>query len=139
MSTQNDTYLTADGNLPDDLDWEIDGEVTEHEQTGQVRLQDLNWEFALHYGGPSIEEMLTWAGSVYHERLDGHMDIGYTFEFRVDEQDRIIAKGRIHPAECTKHSSNTMTDTTIVEADIVLTPKDPRTAAALREYIRDNL
>lgn len=138
MTTKNQSYLTPDGHLPDNLDWDIEVQVKEHDQTRQVLLHNLDWEFALHYGGPDITEMLTSPGSVYHERLDDHLEIGYTFHFKVDDQGRIIAEGTVHPARITPDANYTHFDTVIHKADLVIIPKDPRTTEALKEYILNN-
>ena len=130
MSQPTHPTRATTGLLPNDLDWEMEIEVVPKAQTGHVRIDGIDWEFALYHDGPDIQEMLTSPGSVYHERLDQHLEVGYAFQFEIDQQDRIIAR-------ITHDATYTMYDVIIAQADLIISPRDPRTAAAIRNRIRN--
>lgn len=130
------THLSPDGELPANLDWDAAYDVTELPPSNDnIHILDLDWDYALTYAGPDISEMLTQPGSVYHQRIDDYLEVGFTFAFEVDSQDRIVAHGTLHPASIGKDNNYTFFDTTIGKADVVVNFKIQRTAAAVREYI----
>ena len=110
--------------------WDIDIEVRELPQDGNVRIQGLDWEFALHRGGPDILPTLR-DNETHFERLDGHLAIGYSFDFRPGPDGQILARGRVHPALVTPGHSEAFTDKTLAEADLSIRARDPGTQSAI--------
>ena len=128
-------YLIEDGKFPADLDWNMEIEVNEQEQTKQVRYYNLDWELALFCEGPDMLEMLT-EDQTYYQMLDGETDVGYRFNFKIDLEDTITAHGTLYAARITQESCEVFEDIVLLEADLALRPRDPRTEGALREYIQ---
>ena len=128
-------YLTEDGKFPVDLNWNMEIEVNEQEQAKQVRYYNLDWELALFCEGPDMLEMLT-EDQTYYQMLDGETDVGYRFNFKIDREDTITAHGTLCAARITQESCEVFEDIVLLEADLALRPRDPRTEGALREYIQ---
>ena len=127
-------YLTEDGKFPADLDWNMEIKVNEQEQTKQVRYYNLDWELALFCEGPNMLEVLT-EDETYYQMLDGETDVGYRFEFKIDQENTVTAHGTLCAARITQGSFEVFEDIVLVEADLTLRPRDPRTEGALREYV----
>ena len=135
MKSSEYEYLTRDGKFPDDLDWDMEIETTEHEQTGRVTIKEVDWEFALFLGGPDILPMLV-EDDTYYQEIDGHLPVSYKFDFRLDPSGNITARGNMYPAQITPgHSAAFTSEKPLVSADMLLKPRNPRTYAAIREYI----
>ena len=127
-------YLTEDGKFPADLDWNMEIKINEQEQTKQVRYYNLDWELALFCGGPNILEVLT-EDQTYYQMLDGGTDVGYRFDFEIDQENTVTAHGTLCAARITHLECEVFGDLVLVEADLELRPRDPRTEGALREYV----
>jgi hypothetical protein len=135
MKSSEYEYLTRDGKFPDDLDWDMEIETTEHEQTGRVTIKEVDWEFALFLGGPDILPMLV-EDDTYYQEIDGHLPVGYKFDFRLDPSGNITARGNMYPAQITPgHSAAFTSEKPLVSADMLLKPRAPRTRGAIREYM----
>ena len=134
-------YLTEDEELPDGLDWEAQVEVILHEDEdpqAQVKLQNLSWESAL---GQDFQDLVEGLSCVYHELLDGYLNVGYIFsECRINEEDRIEIKGQLHPVN-REHQGNYYTNESqvIASATLRVRMKDQRTHGAIREYLERNV
>ena len=127
-------YLTEDGKFPADLDWNMEIKVNEQEQTKQVRYYNLDWELALFCEGPDMLEVLT-EDQTYYQMLDGVTDVGYRFDFKIDQENSVTAHGTLCAARITHMECEVFEDIVLVEADLTLRPRDPRTEGALREYV----
>ena len=136
MKSAEYQYLTQDGKFPADLDWEIEIETTEHKQTGRVTIKDVDWEFVLFLGGPDILPMLVGKRDLLPENRRppaGGLQVP-TSGWTPDRN--ITARGNMYPAQITPGHSVVFTgEKPLVSADLVIKPKDPRTYAAVREYI----
>ena len=128
-------YLTEDGKFPADLDWNMEIDVNEQEQTKQVRYHNLDWEFALFCEGPNMLEMLT-ENQTYYQMLDGETDVGYRFDFKIGQDDTLTAHGTLCAARITHLECQVFEEIVLVEADLALRPTDPKTEGALREYVQ---
>ena len=130
-------YLTEDGkSLKDgkflaELDWNMEIEVKEQEQTKQVRSQDLDWERALFCQWPKmLEEELT-----YYTMLNGGTDVGYRFDFKIGQENTVIVHGTLYAARITQKVYEVFEKIVLAEADLTLRPTDPKTEGVLREYV----
>ncbi len=56
--------------------------------------------------------------------------------YRIDERGGVIVAAAIHPASFNGLDWEVDTDTTFAEASITVRANDPRTAAAMRQYVR---
>ena len=128
-------YLTEDGKFPADLDWNMEIDVNEQEQTKQVRYHNLDWEFALFCEGPNMLEMLT-ENQTYYQMLDGETDVGYKFDFKIGQENTVTAHGTLCAARITHLECEVFEEIVLVEADLALRPRDPKTEGALREYVQ---
>ena len=74
---------------------------------------------------------------VYHDRIDGLFLVGYAFsDCMVDDQDRVITKGFLHPAtETIKGDYHTDESQVIASAVLRIKMKDQRTLGTIREYL----
>ena len=131
------TTLTQDGQLPDDLDWELDITVNEHQPENDLFLKGVAWKQALYYDELNITGMLCKPG-IYHQRLSEHFLTGIKYYFQVTDDHRIIAHGTLHPAEDHRGSYYTDESSIIMTATVEINPQSDRTAQALREYIQKN-
>ena len=131
------TTLTQDGQLPDDLDWELDITVNEHSPENYLVLKGLAWKQALYYDGHDITEMLC-DGGIYHQRFSELYLVGIKYDFEVTDDNRILAHGTLHPAD--EHRGRYFTDesSVIMNATVEINPRSDRTAQAIREYIQEN-
>ena len=126
---------TAD--LPISLDYsahyEIEIPPNEPYDTGFVH----HWEDALLYDTGDVREFLV-KGGLYHQRITDTFLVGYNFQFEIDEKDRIVANGVVHPA--TQHREDYHTDESVImsKAIIVIKPIEPDATQELRRYIRVN-
>ena len=135
MKSAEYQHLTQDGKFPDGLDWDMEIETTEREQTGRVIIKDVDWEFILFLGGPDILPMLV-RDETYYQKIDGHLQVGYKFRFGLDQDGNITARGNMYPAQITPgHSAAFTNEKPLVSADLALKPRNRRTQAAIREYI----
>ena len=64
---------------------------------------------------------------------------GVVFEYRIDSRGLVVATGRIHPANSEFFDWSVNDDVTYATAHVVLGSQDERTAAALRQHIRQHL
>ena len=131
-------YLTEDGKFLKDgtflaaLDWNMEIEVNEQEQTKQVRYHNLDWEFALSCGWPKmLEEEQT-----HYQMLDGETDVGYRFDFKIGQENTVTAHGTLCAARITQKVYEVFKEIVLVEADLTLRPTDPKTEEVLREYVK---
>ena len=131
------TALTQDGQLPDDLDWEIDLTVNEHYPENDLVLKGLAWEEALYYDEPNISGTLC-TGGIYHQRFSEHFLVGIRYDFEVTDDHRILAHGTLHPAkEGRRGDYFTDESSVIMTATVEINPRSDRTAQAIREYIQN--
>ena len=135
-------YLTPGGDIPQHMDWDADVEVVpDGDNTNpdaDVKIRNLGWEQALYYDGPHFRELVEQGGNyVYHDRIDGLFLVGYAFsDCMVDDQDRVIVKGFLHPAtETIKGDYHTDESQVIASAVLRIKMKDQRTLGAIREYL----
>ena len=125
--------------LPDDLELDFDLIVTEHRNpASDVAITGVNWESALYYDHQTIADMLDERG-FYHMRLAGSFLVAARFEFSIDEQNRILGHGTLHPAEEHRGDYHTHEHETLMRATIEISPKSDATATAMRRYIREIL
>ena len=125
-------YLTEDGKFPADLDWNMQLEINEQEQTKQVRYHNLDWEFALFCEWPKmLKEEQT-----YYQMLDGETDVGYRFDFKIGQENTVTAHGTLCAARITHLECEVFEEIVLAEADLALRPTDPKTEGALREYVQ---
>ena len=116
------------------LDWEADITVDEKwPENSDLRFYGIAWTEALYYDGPDFTESLESA--IYHQRFGGHFLVGIQFQFHVGDDGAITATGTMHPAENHRGNYFTITDETIMTADISIIMKSPETAQHLRELI----
>ena len=128
-------HLTKEGKFPADLDWNMEIEVSEKEQTKQVRFHNLDWKPALFCRGADMLEILT-EDQTYYDQLDGEFDVGYSFDFKIGQDDSVTVHGTLCAARITQGSMEVFDDIVLVEAELALRPKDPRTAGAILEYVQ---
>ena len=131
------TALTQDGQLPDDLDWELDITVNEHHPENDLVLKGLAWKQALYYDRPNITGMLCKPG-IYHQRFSEHLLVGIKYDFEATDDHRILAHGTLHPAEEHRGKFYTNESSVIMTATVEINPRSDRTAQAIREYIQEN-
>lgn len=125
--------------LPDDLLFDFDLTVTEHpDPDSDVTITGVDWESALYYDHQTIADMLDERG-FYHMRLAASFLVAARFEFSVDDNDTIIAHGTLHPAEEHRGDYHTHEHETLMTATVEIRPKSPKTADAMRMYIRECL
>ena len=124
------------------VNWDVDYKVIDSEQAlgnGFV-IDAADWKQALTYAGPSIEEMLV-NGGIYHLRIADILNVlvGISFSFMV-EDDQILAIGSCHPAvKSLSGDYHTITDEVITQRKILITPKDPLSALAIKVFINEYL
>ena len=135
--SQQQTVLTQDGQLPDDLDWELDITVNEHHPGNNLVLKDLAWKQALYYDGRDITGMLC-IGGIYHQRFSEHLLVGIKYDFEATDDHRILAHGTLHPADEQGGDYFTDESSVIITATVEINPRSDRTAQAIREYIQQN-
>ena len=122
--------------LSADLCWDLKIYVQPRKQEiGRISLHQADWVQALYHGGDDILPALLHT-EIYHEKFDDLLEVGYAFEFRLDDNGRIKATGSIHPAESSGGMTATYTERTLAQADIILEPLDPVTAHAIRTYLK---
>ena len=127
--------LTHQGELPDDLDWDLEYIIylkVDHEADPayphpnwlalitdqQGRLRDMT--------PPNEEICLQVFGALHSVQL----------AYRIDEHGGVNVAGTIHPASFNGLDWEADTGTTYAEASINVRANDPKTAAAMRQYIR---
>ena len=121
--------------LREDLDWEADLTVQEHQQLGDITVRDLDWGMALHHHGPSIQEALENPELRYTTKIDNHLDAAYAFDF-TESKTQITAHGKLHPAQLFPDGTHQVDEnTTIAAAKIAITFRSVHTREAVRRYI----
>ena len=138
--TVNDLSPDEDENIrPDDLELDFDLTINEHPAAdADVTISGVDWESALYYDHQSIAAMLDERG-FYHMRLSGSYLVAARFEFSVDDQNRILAHGTLHPAEEHRGDYYTHEHETLMKATVDIRPKSTETATAMRRYIHEIL
>ena len=135
LTKQEKSRRLAPPQLSQDLDWATDITVEEYPQNGDVLIRNIDWIPALYHHSPSIQEALenpTWH---YVTTLDGHVPVGYSFEFN-EHHGHITAYGHLHPAVIYPDASSRCDATTnIVQAKIAISFRSIRTREAVRRYI----
>ena len=134
--TDNEEFIKEgrflkDGRFLAQLDWNMEIEVNEQEQTKQVMSQEIDWETALCCEWPKmLEEEVT-----YHTTLNGGTDVGYRFDFKVGEEGTVTAHGTLYAARLTPKVYEVFEKIVLAEADLTLRPTDPTVEGVLREFV----
>ena len=128
--------LGPDGQLPDDLDMDMEYTVLLEPLTGRMgqRPGDVDWTGALHDEGPSLRAVLAGEHTCVLDLMGGRQ--AFSFRFSVNDRNMVVAHGSLHPA--TGPDMDPDQDEILASADIILTPKDHRTAAALHQYVKEH-
>ena len=141
MTQTKDThsYLTEEGDIPGNLDWNMDVEIREKEQDqgSQISIRNLDWEYALNQSTRFIKETFPEFDTFY-DSLDGQMDVGYAFDLKLGPRGEIAITSKMHPAVINHYVTGLIDDEVMAEACLVLKFKDQRTQEAVREYLREN-
>ena len=134
-SRQND----EDG-LPSNLDWSMDLEVREKERNpgSQLGVRDLEWQYALDQSLRLIDETFPEL-EPFHDSLDGHLNVGYSFDFTLGPEGEIAVMAKMHPALVGRHAQSVIYDEVIAEACLILKFKNRRTEKTVRDYLREEM
>lgn len=121
-----------DRNLPDGLDWQA--EYTVLADPDDPQSMTAAWTEALTEGATGLRSALTGAHTAAAE-IAGN-NLVYQFQFRLDGGNMPVADASLHPAEGPGLEPNL--DRVIASAEIRIRPADPRTTAAVVQYITEH-
>ena len=147
MPETTPTHLTEDGSLPNDLDWNADTSVTEHEPPPRavgrsLKISQDEWEQALYYDGPDFSELIeNQSTDTYHADLGEVMIVAYKFSIpRLDEATgQINADATVYAAkEGRSNELHTLFDEVLRTAVIHITMTDDHSRLAVNEFLTQN-
>lgn len=125
--------LTQDHELPDGLDWTIN--YTSLVSPEDSIANDTDWAKALCDSGNPAGALTGRHTSA--SELGGQTCI-FRFEFGLNGRNLPVAHATLHPADMNSLEPEPNLDQVIAQADIVMEPSNPRTTAAIVQYIREN-
>ena len=126
--------LTEQGELPDDLDWDLD-------YTIHLKVDD---ETNPAYPHPNWLALITDQQGRLKDMTTPHEDIclevfgalhSVKLAYRTDEHGYVVVSGTIHPASLNGSDWEVDISTTYAEVNITVKANDPKTAAAMRQYV----
>jgi uncharacterized protein YuzE len=140
MGNAEHQHLTQDEKFPSGLDWSMDFEVREKERDprSQLGVRDLEWQYKLDQSLRLINETFPEL-EPFHDSLDGHLNVGYSFDFKLGPEGEIAVMAKMHPALVGRHAQSIIYDEVMAEACLILRFKNRRTEKTVRDHLREEM
>ena len=130
------SFLTPNDQLPDDLNWDLEYSVMEHHDPNNPIAVEADWVNAVCAGTGTAAPSMTEEYQTDVHEAPGHPMYGYSVTYEVDSLGNPVAHVAMCPAKAEYFDLVLDPSDPIKQAEVTLLAKDPRTATALRQYVR---